>query len=80
MSRHDLDRLIKFVSREPWTGCFDEIFDTHFGALFESLDMAFEDLSEIVGEYQASTSWAAFWKTFLRKSSTLKAATSWMTI
>lgn len=55
MSGHDLDRLLKFVGREPWSECFDEVLDAHFGALFESLDLTFEDLSEIIGEYQSRT-------------------------
>ena len=55
MSHHDLDRLIKFVSREPWSACFDEIFAAHLGTVLGGLDTDFEGLSEILGKYQSAT-------------------------
>ena len=47
---HDLKGLMKFLARDEWRGCFEEVFDDHFGQALEAGDMEFEDLAETLGD------------------------------
>src|SRR3546814_19575523 len=62
---HDLKGLMKFLSREEWRECFDEVFYDHFGPVLDAGDMDFEDIAEILGEVWAMTLGACSFEDFL---------------
>lgn len=62
---HDLKGLMKFLAREEWRECFDEVFVGHFGPVLEASDMDFEDLAEIIGDDWAMTLWGCVFEDFL---------------
>ncbi|MVA27587.1 hypothetical protein V6582_01745 (plasmid) [Agrobacterium vitis] len=62
---HDLKGLMKFLAREEWRECFDEVFAGHFGPVLEAGDMDFEDLAEIIGDDWAMTLWGCAFEDFL---------------
>jgi hypothetical protein len=33
---HDLKGLMKFLARDEWSECFDEVFDEHFGPVLDA--------------------------------------------
>lgn len=62
---HDLKGLMKFLARDEWRGCFEEVFDDHFGPVLEAGDMEFDDLAEILGDDWAMTLWGCAFEDFL---------------
>jgi hypothetical protein len=62
---HDLKGLMKFLARDEWRGCFEEVFDDHFGPVLEAGDMEFDDLSEMIGHDMAMTLWGCAFEDFL---------------
>lgn len=62
---HDLKGLMKFLARDEWRGCFEELFDDHFGPVLEAGDMEFDDLAEILGDDWAMTLWGCAFEDFL---------------
>lgn len=62
---HDLEGLVKFLKREDWTDCFDEVFEDHLGSLWESDDADLEVLFDVLGEDRAMTLWGAVFEDFL---------------
>jgi hypothetical protein len=46
----DLEGLMKFLTRDEWRDCFEEVFDDHFGPVLKHGDMDFEGLAEILGD------------------------------
>lgn len=61
---HDLKGLMKFMSRDPWDECFDEIFEDHFGAVLGG-DMKFADLADVIGDDGAMVLWGCAFEDFL---------------
>ncbi|BCH19952.1 hypothetical protein [Mesorhizobium sp. L-2-11] len=64
---HDLKGLMKFLAREEWRECFDEVFYDHFGPVLDAGDMDFEDIAEILGEGWAMTLWGCAFEDFLTR-------------
>jgi hypothetical protein len=62
---HDLKGLMKFLVRDEWRGCFEEVFDDHFGPALEAGDVEFDDLAEILGDNWAMTLWGCAFEDFL---------------
>jgi hypothetical protein len=62
---HDLKGLMKFLARDEWRDCFEEVFDDHFGPFLDAGDMEFDDLAEIVGDDWAMTLWGCAFEDFL---------------
>ncbi|TCU08386.1 hypothetical protein [Rhizobium sullae] len=62
---HDLKGLMKFLAREEWRECFDEVFYDHFGPVLDAGDMDFEDIAEILGDDWAMTLWGCAFEDFL---------------
>jgi hypothetical protein len=62
---HDLKGLMKFLARDEWRGCFEEVFDEHFGPVLEAGDMEFNDLADILGDDWAMTVWGCAFEDFL---------------
>lgn len=62
---HDLKGLMTFLARDEWRGCFEEVFDDHFGPVLEAGDMAFDDLAEMLGDDWAMTLWGCAFEDFL---------------
>lgn len=62
---HDLKGLMKFLAREEWRGCFEQVFDDHFGPVLEAGDMEFDDLAEILSDDWAMTLWGCVFEDFL---------------
>lgn len=62
---HELKGLMKFLARDEWRGCFEEVFDDHFGPVLEAGDLEFEDLAEILGDDWAMTLWGCAFEDFL---------------
>jgi len=62
---HDLKGLMKFLNRDEWRGCFEQVFDDHFGPVLEAGDMEFDDLAEILGDAWAMTLWGCTFEDFL---------------
>ncbi|NGO55981.1 hypothetical protein [Allomesorhizobium camelthorni] len=65
---HDLKGLMKFLARDEWRSCFEEVFDDHFGPVLEAGDMEFEDLAEILGDDWAMTLWGCAFEDFLTRN------------
>ncbi|WP_192359888.1 hypothetical protein [Mesorhizobium mediterraneum] len=62
---HDLNGLMKFLSRDEWRECFAEVFDDHFGPILADGDMEFEELAEVLGADRAMTLWGCAFEDFL---------------
>lgn len=62
---HDLKGLMKFLARDEWRDCFEEVFDNHFGPMLEAGDMEFDDLAEVLGDDWAMTLWGCAFEDFL---------------
>ena len=62
---YDLKGLMKFLARDEWCGCFEEVFDDHFGPVLKAGDMEFDDLAEILGNDWAMTLWGCAFEDFL---------------
>ncbi|EJL56631.1 hypothetical protein PMI09_01750 [Rhizobium sp. CF122] len=62
---HDLKGLMKFLTRDEWRECFDEVLSDHFGPILDAGDMDFEDIVEILGEVWAMTLWGCAFEDFL---------------
>jgi hypothetical protein len=62
---HDLKGLMKFLARDEWRGCFEQVFDDHFGPVLEAGDMEFDDLAEILSDDWAMTLWGCAFEDFL---------------
>jgi hypothetical protein len=65
---HDLKGLMKFLAREEWRECFDEVFYDHFGPVLDAGDMDFEDIAETLGEVWAMTLWGCAFEDFLTQA------------
>lgn len=64
-SSHDLKGLIKFLGRDSWNACFDEIFDAHFKIVLDTAEFDFDELAEILGDHVAVTLWGCAFEDFL---------------
>ncbi|RWO26061.1 hypothetical protein [Mesorhizobium sp.] len=62
---HDLNGLMKFLSRDEWRECFEEVFDDHFGPILGDGDMEFEELAEVLGDDRVMTLWGCAFEDFL---------------
>ena len=62
---HDLKGMMTFLARDEWRGCFEEVFDDHFGPVLEAGDMEFDDLAEILSDDWAMTLWGCAFEDFL---------------
>ncbi|MDQ0323612.1 hypothetical protein QO002_005818 [Pararhizobium capsulatum DSM 1112] len=62
---HDLKGLMKFLAREEWRECFDEVFYDHFGPVLDAGDIDFDDIAETLGEVWAMTLWGCAFEDFL---------------
>ncbi len=62
---HELDGVIKFLSRDEWRDCFEEIFDDHFGPVLDAGGMEFEDIAESLGDDWANILWGCAFEDFL---------------
>lgn len=62
---HDLKGLMKFLARDEWRGCLEEVFDDHFGPVLRAGDMEFDDLAEILSDDWAMTLWGCAFEDFL---------------
>lgn len=56
---------MKFLSRDAWRDCFDEILDAHVGPALRAGEMTFEDLADVIGEQQTMTLWGCAFEDFL---------------
>nr|WP_319022909.1 hypothetical protein [Mesorhizobium sp. B4-1-4] len=56
---------MKFLDRDEWRGCFEEVFDEHFGPVLEVGDAEFEDLAEVIGDDWAMILWGCAFEDFL---------------
>lgn len=66
-SSHDLKGLMKFMERDEWRACFEDVFEDHFGAVLDSGDMEFADISDILGDDWAITLWGCAFEDFLTR-------------
>ncbi|WP_353827906.1 hypothetical protein [Mesorhizobium sp.] len=62
---HDLNGLMKFLSRDEWRECFEEVFDEHFGPILGDGDMEFEELAEVLGDDRVMNLWGCAFEDFL---------------
>ncbi len=62
---HDLKGLMKFLARDEWAPCFQEVLADHFGPVLDAGDMEFSDLAGIIGEDWAMTLWGCAFEDFL---------------
>ncbi|MER9408091.1 hypothetical protein NKI36_29200 [Mesorhizobium caraganae] len=62
---NDLSGLMKFVDRDKWRECFEQVFNDHFGPILNDEDMEFEDLAEILGADYAMNLWGCAFEDFL---------------
>ncbi|WP_353817167.1 hypothetical protein [Mesorhizobium sp.] len=56
---------MKFLSRDEWRECFEEVFDDHFGPILGEGDMEFEELAEILGDERVMNLWGCAFEDFL---------------
>lgn len=62
---HDLKGLMKFLDRDNWGDCFEEVLDDHIGPVLDAGQMEFEDLAETLGGDLAMTVWGCAFEDFL---------------
>ncbi|RUU06969.1 hypothetical protein EOD23_11785 [Mesorhizobium sp. USDA-HM6] len=62
---HDLSGLMKFLARDEWRECFEEVFNEHFGPILDEGDAEFEDLAEVLGEHRMNALWGCAFEDFL---------------
>lgn len=62
---HDLEGLMKFLSHDQWSDCFEDLLDEHVGAVLDGGDMDFGDLADILGDDLAMTMWGCAFEDFL---------------
>ncbi len=62
---HDLSGLMKFLARDEWRECFEEVFNEHFGPVLDEGEGEFEDLAEVVGDYWTMALWGCAFEDFL---------------
>lgn len=62
---HDLKGLMKFLSRDEWRDCFEDVLDDHFGPVLDASNMEFDDLAEMLGDHWAMTLWGCAFEDFL---------------
>ncbi|RWP44844.1 MAG: hypothetical protein EOR04_04400 [Mesorhizobium sp.] len=62
---HDLNGLMKFLSRDEWRECFEEVFDDHFGPILGEGEMEFEELAEVLGDDRVMNLWGCAFEDFL---------------
>jgi hypothetical protein len=62
---HDLKGLMKFLARDEWRPCFQEVLGDHFGPVLDAGDMEFNDLAGIIGDEWAMTLWGCAFEDFL---------------
>ncbi|WP_245419865.1 hypothetical protein [Phyllobacterium salinisoli] len=62
----DLKGLMKFLTRDEWHTCFDEVLEDHIGGVLDAdQGMELADLAEILGDHWASTLWGCAFEDFL---------------
>ncbi|MCA3184555.1 MAG: hypothetical protein IOB85_00065 [Methylobacterium sp.] len=62
---HDLKGLMKFLARDEWRPCFQEVMADHFGPVLDAGELEFNDLAGIIGEDWAMTLWGCAFEDFL---------------
>ncbi|MCX2698718.1 hypothetical protein OPR82_18510 [Brucella sp. YY2X] len=62
---HELDGLMKFLSRDEWRDCFSEIFGDHLGPVLDAFDIDFEDIADMLGEAWPDILWGCAFEDFL---------------
>lgn len=55
---------MKFLARNEWRECFEDVFEDHFGPVLDTGDMEFEDIAEILGDDWAMTLWSCAFEDF----------------
>ncbi|TIU89405.1 MAG: hypothetical protein E5W03_04125, partial [Mesorhizobium sp.] len=61
---HDLSGLMKFLTRDEWRECFEEVFNEHFDRVLDG-EGDFEDLAEVLGEHWTNALWGCAFEDFL---------------
>ncbi|WP_027169347.1 hypothetical protein [Mesorhizobium sp. WSM3224] len=61
---HDLKGLMKFLARDEWRECFEEVFNEHFGPVLDG-GGDFEDLAEVLGDHWTNALWGCAFEDFL---------------
>ncbi|WP_306119795.1 MULTISPECIES: hypothetical protein [unclassified Roseitalea] len=69
---HDLAGLMKFLDRDPWRECLDEVVEAHLGPVLDAGEMAFEDLADLLGDDLAMTLWGCAFEDFLTQQFDVK--------
>ncbi|WP_312891220.1 hypothetical protein [Mesorhizobium silamurunense] len=62
---HDLSGLMKFLARDEWRECFEEVFNEHFGSILDEGEREFEHLAEVLGDHWTNTLWGCVFEDFL---------------
>ncbi len=64
---HELKGLMKFLSRDDWRDCFEEVLEEHLGPVLDAGQMEFDGLAEILGDDLAMTLWGCAFEDFLTR-------------
>lgn len=64
---HDLIGLIKFLGRDEWKRCLEEVMVGHFGPTMEEFDLEYEEIGDILGDHWAMTLWGCAFEDFLTR-------------
>lgn len=62
---HDLSGLMKFLGRDEWRECFEEVFNEHLGSILDGGEGELEDLAEVLGDHWMNILWGCVFEDFL---------------
>ena len=64
-SQRDLTGLIKFLARDDWKSCFEEVLGEHFGPAMQAFDLEYEAIGAALGGGWEMTLWGVAFEDFL---------------
>lgn len=65
MSKHPIEGLMKWVSRDEWVGLYEAMLDAHLGPYLDSLDMDEDELATLIGVEPYNTLWGCIFEDLL---------------
>ena len=64
-AQHALSGLFKFLHREKWALRFQEVLASHVTPILEEYGLEYEDISDTLGDYEATILWGCAFEDFL---------------
>ena len=65
---HDLSGLIKFLGRDDWKDCLQDVMGDHFGPAMEEFDLEYDEIGDLLGDHWTMTLWGCAFEDFLTQT------------